>query len=255
MPFESQNRDEMMDRFNSSYISPRDDIVDLIPGETKRVLDIGCSTGELGANIQRKLGAEVTGIEIDEGMADVAKDRLNHVVVKDVESICLSDHFSVGYYDCVVFADVLEHLRDGWKVLASSVDLLRDTGVVIISIPNVRHYSTIVNLLFRGVWPYRERGIHDRTHLRFFTLKSIRDMCDGAALEIVAIKRHYRIIERPHRCNRYARYVAMLLPKELLTFQYVIVAKKRRAGSDVNCDSPILPVQGSTALSARAART
>ncbi|MBN1506418.1 MAG: methyltransferase domain-containing protein [Sedimentisphaerales bacterium] len=221
----------MMNRFNPSYISPRNDIVELIPPGTKRILDVGCSTGELGANIQRALGAEVTGIEADEDMARVAMTRLHRVIVGDIETIDLSDYFAPGDYDCIVFADVLEHLKDGWQVLARSVDLLEDAGTVIVSIPNVRHYSTIVSLLFRGVWPYRERGIHDRTHLRFFTLQNIRDMLGNAALEVVAVKRHYRIIERPHRYNRYARYVALLCPKELLTFQYLVVARKWRTGN------------------------
>lgn len=243
----------MKSRFNPSYVSPRDDIVELIPVEARRILDVGCSTGELGANIQRKLGAKVTGIEIDEDMANVAKDRLDRVVVGDIESIHLPDYCSPGHYDCIVFADVLEHLKDGWRVLAQSVDLLQDTGVVIVSVPNIRHYTTIVDLLFRGVWPYRERGIHDRTHLRFFTLRNIREMFDGAALEIVAIRRHYRIIERPHHLNRYAKYVAMLCPKELLTFQYIVVARKRRAGKEMNCRPPVPRVLGQSVLAGQSA--
>jgi len=157
--------------FNPSYIGPRQDIVNLIPGEVRKVLDVGCSTGVLGESIKRKNGAEVTGIEVDNDMANVAKEKLDRVVVGDIENISLRDYFSPNYFDCIIFADVLEHLREGWKVLAKSVNLLSENGIIIASVPNVRHYSTIFSLIFRGIWPYRERGIHDQTHLRFFTLK------------------------------------------------------------------------------------
>jgi hypothetical protein len=70
----------------------------------------------------------------------------------------------------------LEHLKDPWTVLKGTTNFLTNSGFVIISIPNVRRYTTIFNLLFRGNWPYRERGIHDKNHLRFFTFKNIKKM-------------------------------------------------------------------------------
>ena len=220
-----------MAHFNPSYIGPRQDIVNLIPGEVRKVLDVGCSTGVLGESIKRKNGAEVTGIEVDEEMANVAKEKLDRVLVGDIENISLLDYFSPNYFDCIIFADVLEHLRDGWKVLAKSVNLLSENGIIIASVPNVRHYSTIFSLIFRGIWPYRERGIHDQTHLRFFTLKNIEEMFRDAALEITKIERKYRIIEKPHRYNRFSKYIAHLFLKDLLTFQYLIVARKNPARS------------------------
>lgn len=225
--------------FNPSYIGPRNDIVKLIPNRFKRILDVGCSTGVLGESIKREIDAEVIGIEVDEEMANIAKEKLDCVIVCDVDKINLLDHFSPNYFDCIIFADVLEHLKDEWKVLKRSVNLLNENGIIIASIPNVRHYSTIFSLVFRGIWPYRERGIHDRTHLRFFTLKNIKEMFRDAALEITRIERKYRIIEKPHRYNRFSGYFARLLPKDFLTFQYLIVARKKRAQSheDLHPDS------------------
>lgn len=216
------------ENLNPSYIGRRDDIVKLIPTGVKKVLDIGCSIGALGESIKRKNGAEVTGIEVDEEMANIAKEKLDRVVVGDIESINLEDHLAPNYFDCIMFADVLEHLKDGWKILGRTVNLLEENGVVIASIPNIRHYSTIFSLVFRGIWPYRERGIHDRSHLRFFTLKNIKEMFRDAALEITRIERNYRIIERPHRHNRFSKYFACLLPKDFLTFQFLIVARKNQ---------------------------
>ena len=225
--------------FKPSYVGPRDDIVKLIPYGIRKVLDIGCSTGVLGENIKRRNDAEVIGVELDEAMGNVAKEKLDRVIVDDIEKISLSHYFSSNYFDCIIFADILEHLRDGWKVLKKSVNLLRDNGVIIASIPNIRHYSTILSLLFRGIWPYRDRGIHDRTHLRFFTLKNIREMFEDAALEIITIERKYRIIEKPHRYNRFSKHFARLFLKDLLTFQYLIVARKNQTKSreDLNSNS------------------
>lgn len=214
--------------FNPSYIGPREDVLSLIPNNVRKVLDVGCSIGALGEQIKKKFGAEVVGIEIDKQMARVAKKKLDKVIVGDLDKIDLDDYLKAGYFDCLIFADVLEHLKDPWYVLKKSLKFLTDGGVVIASIPNIRHYSTLINLLFWGYWPYRERGIHDKTHLRFFTLKNIRELFQDANLEIVRLERDYRIIERPHRYNRFSKYFAFPLIKEFLTFGYLIVARKQR---------------------------
>ncbi|MBN1806112.1 MAG: methyltransferase domain-containing protein [Sedimentisphaerales bacterium] len=219
----------MKKNFNPSYIGPRNDILKLIPNGINKVLDVGCSTGALGESIKRENNAEVTGIEVDKDMADVANEKFNRVVVEDIEKINLSDYFSSEYFDCIIFADVLEHLTNPWKLLTSSVNLLRTNGIIIASIPNIRHYSTIFNLLFSGIWPYKERGIHDRMHLRFFTLRNIKEMFQGAGLEIIRIERKYRIIEKPHRFNRFSKYFAYLFLRDFLTFQFLIVGKKHSA--------------------------
>ena len=218
--------------FNPSYIEARNDILSLIPDDVSKVLDIGCSTGALGEQIkQRNNNAEVSGIELNKQMAEVAQKKLDKVIVGDVENINLADFFQPDYFDCIIFADILEHLKNPWEILRSSVNFLNDGGVVIASIPNVRHYSTIINLLFKGYWPYRERGIHDRTHLRFFTLKNIRELFQYANLSIERIERNYRIIEKPHRLNQFSKCFAFYPCKELFAFQYLVFAKKLQSNN------------------------
>lgn len=212
--------------FCESYIGPRNDIIKLIPNKVRRVLDIGCSIGELGKNLKGKRRVEVVGIELNEKMAATAVEKLDQVIPGDIAKIDLNDYFYPGYFDCIIFADILEHLKDPWSVLRKSVKFLTDEGIVVASIPNVRHYTTVLNLALKGYWPYRERGIHDRTHLRFFTLQNIKEMFQNAGLEIAKVERHYRVIERPHRYNRFSKYLACPFLKDLLTFQYLIVAKK-----------------------------
>ena len=205
----------------------RNDILILIPDTVSKVLDVGCSVGALGEQIKQRNRAEVVGIEIDEQMVKVAKEKLDRVIIGDVEKLNLTSYLAPNYFDCIVFADVLEHLKNPWDVLKSATRFLSNDGVVLASIPNVRHYTTIMNLVIKGYWPYRERGIHDKTHLRFFTLRNIKEMFQNAGLEIVRVERNYRIIERPHQFNRFSKYFAFPLFKDFLTFQYLVVGRKR----------------------------
>jgi len=213
-------------KFDPSYVDVRNDILNLVPEKVRRVLDVGCSTGALGKKIKQRNTTEVMGVEFDEQMAKVAREKLDRVIVGDVEKVNFEEHFPAEYFDCIIFADILEHLKNPWEVLKNATNFLNKEGIILASIPNVRHYTTITNLLFKGYWPYRDRGIHDKTHLRFFTLKNIRELFQYAGLEIIRTERNYRIIERPHLINICAKCFGFLF-KDLLAFQYLVVAEKK----------------------------
>lgn len=217
--------------FLPSYVGQRDDIIRLVPANVQRVLDVGCSVGAVGREIKRRRAAEVVGIELDAEMGSEARRHLDVVIIGDVETLDLDRQLQRHSFDCVILADVLEHLRDPWRVLVNCTEYLTDSGVLVASIPNVRHYTTVVSLL-RGHWPYRERGIHDRTHLRFFALKNIQELFAQAGLRITQIHRKYRILERPHRVNRYSKYLAIGPVREFITFQYLVTAQS--IGTDEN---------------------
>lgn len=211
--------------FHPSYTGKRNDIVNLIPKGVYKVLDIGCSIGTLGKQLKQRNNAEVIGIESNNEMALEAENNLDKVIIADVEELNFSDYFPSDYFDCIILADILEHLRNPWIVLRKIPEILRKNGIVIASIPNVRHYTTIFNLVIKGTWPYRERGIHDRNHLRFFTLKNIKEMFENSGFKINKIERKYRIIEKPHSYNSYSRYFAFSIVKDFLTFKYIILAE------------------------------
>lgn len=211
---------------NPSYVGPRDDILALVPPDARRVLDVGCSVGTLGESIKRRNGAWVTGVEMDPAMGELAGKRLDRVIISDVEALDAAECADGTPFDCICLADILEHLRDPWEILDELAAVLAPGGTVVASIPNIRHHSTIANLLFRGYWPYRDRGIHDRTHLRFFTLRNVRELFSGAELEILQVRRKYRLIERPSRINRVSRYFAVPPLRDLLAFQYLVQARK-----------------------------
>ncbi len=144
------------------------------------MLDVGCGTGALGlAYKQRNPAASVFGIELDPEAAGIAMRRLDRVVVGDVERDMLP--FGDDEVDCIVYGDVLEHLRDPWAVLAAHARLLSRNGTMVICMPNADHWSFAARLL-RGEWDYEDQGLFDRTHLRWFTYKNTRAALLGAGL-------------------------------------------------------------------------
>jgi len=211
--------------FNPSYIRQRSDIEKLVSPNTRSVLDVGCSTGTLGAAIKARTGAQVFGIELSQEMAQLASAHLDKVFVGDAAEIILQGKMRDLKFDTIIFADVLEHLAVPWAVLKGVIEYLEPRGIIIASIPNVRHIDTIYSLVGKGCWPYRDRGIHDRTHLRFFTKKNIVELFESTGLSIDRIKANYRIIERPHRLNRFAKFLAMPGLRDFLAFQYLILAR------------------------------
>ena len=153
-----------------------------LAGDDRRVLDVGCATGDI-ARLLNSRGCRVDGLEIDAQAAEKARADLGKVVVADLNTSSLTDHFEAGAYDVVIFADVLEHLLDPERALREAVELLADGGRVVMSVPNVTHGSVRLALL-QGRWSYTETGLLDRTHVRFFTRTSFVDLIEGAGLAV-----------------------------------------------------------------------
>jgi 2-polyprenyl-3-methyl-5-hydroxy-6-metoxy-1,4-benzoquinol methylase len=212
-------RDGQVDQ---AYANPRPEVVALIPVHRNRVLDVGCSTGHMAAALRRR-GQQVVGIEVDPDLAHQARERLDDVVEADVEQLAQTGADLGERFDCIVFADVLEHLRDPWMVVRWAEGQLAEDGVIVASVPNVAHVQTLWALLVRRRWPYRAVGIFDRTHLRFFTRRNLPDLFAGTDLEIVQVERVRRV--RDHVGSRLNRLAPLL--GELGTYQYVLRAEGR----------------------------
>jgi 2-polyprenyl-3-methyl-5-hydroxy-6-metoxy-1,4-benzoquinol methylase len=149
----------------------RTEIEPLLPEKLERVLEIGCGRGPTLAWLKRRYpGLWACGIEIDEEAADEAERRVDIVLREDI-AVCDPD-IDKASFDAILCLDVLEHLADPWSVLGRLREYLRPDGVVIASVPNVRHHSVVGPLLLRGRWEYESWGILDKTHLRFFTRDS-----------------------------------------------------------------------------------
>ena len=149
----------------------------------RTILDVGCGAGALAVDLKNKLNAEVFwGIEYNPEAAGIAQERLDNVISGKVEDAI--SELPDNYFDRIIFADVLEHLVDPYNVLAMIRAKLKADGELIASIPNVRHWSVVKQLL-EGRWDYKEFGIIDSTHLRFFTRQSMLEMFDNAGYSII----------------------------------------------------------------------
>jgi 2-polyprenyl-3-methyl-5-hydroxy-6-metoxy-1,4-benzoquinol methylase len=149
-------------------------IVSLVPPAT-RVLEFGCATGYMSQVLKDRLGCTVTGVEISPEAAELAERHTERVIVGDAEKIDYAAELAGEEFDVVLFADVLEHLKKPGDVLRRIRPLVAENGVVIASIPNVAHGSVRLALL-GGEFRYRDSGVLDDTHLRFFTRASIQDL-------------------------------------------------------------------------------
>jgi 2-polyprenyl-3-methyl-5-hydroxy-6-metoxy-1,4-benzoquinol methylase len=161
-------------------------VLDAVPAGA-RVLDVGCATGYLAAELTRR-GCVVDGVEVDPAAAQQARAHCREVVVGDLEAS--STHADVERMlagarpDVVICADVLEHLRDPWTVLAWLRTLIDpNNGKAIISVPNIAHW-TGRRALLRGRFDYADFGLFDRTHLRFFTRASARALATRAGFAV-----------------------------------------------------------------------
>jgi len=161
--------------------SSHDRILKLLARESKplKILDVGTASGYLG-KILKGRGHYVAGIEYDAASAETAKQFYDSFQVADIET------FELPYrreFDYILFADVLEHLRDPAAVLRRYIPALKDSGKIIVSVPNVANLVIRLSLML-GHFDYTDRGILDRTHLRFFTLRSVRKMMSEVSCEV-----------------------------------------------------------------------
>jgi methionine biosynthesis protein MetW len=204
-----------------AYEGERPEVQALVPASARRVLDLGCAAGALGAGLKSRADApEVVGVELDPGYAEHAAARLDRVVQGDVgEALARGD---LGRFDCIVAADVLEHLADPWQALRRATELLEPGGTVVISLPNVRFFETFWQLGVRGRWPRREQGIFDSTHLRWFTLRDALDLAQQAGLTVAEVRPLIRIRPAGSRFDRLFGWLGSTPLRELFAFQYLL---------------------------------
>lgn len=169
----------------------RGDVLRHVPDSARVVLSIGCGAGATEGELVKR-GVEVVGIELDPAAATVARSRGIVVFQGDVCKIHEElDNFS---FDCLIYADLLEHLLDPVEVLSTHVQRLVPGGVVVVSVPNFRHHSVFRQLFLRGWVPYAQAGIFDRTHVRLTTRKMVCDWFRQTGLLPVSCE--YRISRR-----------------------------------------------------------
>ncbi|MCG2686225.1 class I SAM-dependent methyltransferase [Candidatus Parcubacteria bacterium] len=151
-------------------------------GFDKRILDVGCSEGKLGRYLRQHKRAAVFGIDVSDRAIKKAKRNLDGAFVLDIETDRLP--FAKKSFDIIICADILEHLYDPLVVLEKLKPYLKDGGIFVLSIPNIANIAVRWNLLW-GRFDYRQGGIMDESHIRFFTNKTVRELISRAGLTIL----------------------------------------------------------------------
>jgi 2-polyprenyl-3-methyl-5-hydroxy-6-metoxy-1,4-benzoquinol methylase len=213
-------------KFDDSPGSTHNLVLDLVePGS--RVLEFGCSTGYMTKMLRDRLGATVIGVELNAAAAEQAQAYCDRVLVGDAEELDLEAELGGERFHAILFADVLEHLREPGALLKRVRPLVAEGGTVVASIPNVAHASVRLALL-GGSFRYRDQGLLDETHLRFFTREGIQDLFESAGYVITHwVRRRLEVEETeipvPRGVPAEARVWAAGDP-EATTYQFVVRA-------------------------------
>lgn len=155
--------------------------------QNKSVLEIGCGPGSITKILAEQSGCKVIGLELDPDAIKKVAPYCVKVMQADLNSSewpRLLDN--TDKFDVVVAADVLEHLYDPWASLQRMVPLIKPDGCIVISLPHVGH-AAVMSCMFNGDFEYRNWGLLDRTHIRFFCLKNIEDLFAQANLKIIEV--------------------------------------------------------------------
>ncbi|MCK4248200.1 MAG: methyltransferase domain-containing protein [Candidatus Omnitrophica bacterium] len=197
----------------------RQDILDKIPPHARKVLDLGCGSGALGAALKKRQECEVRGLEMNPAAYAQAGRNLDICLCGNLDKFD-PDKFP-GLYDVIIFGDILEHVIDPWNALRRYSEKLKKDGIIVASIPNAAHPAVLYDLS-RGLFRYRSAGLLDVTHLRFFTLPTIGQMFIKAGLKIFDIE------PRPNPNHHY---------------QYIISARPLKTKFDKFTTTIIMPVR------------
>ena len=218
--------------FNASYIGMREDIVKMVAGNNLSILDIGCANGATGRFLlEQQRALRVVGVEYIPEMAQAAEQNLSAVICGSIEDettwAAIAEQTN-GAYDYIFFGDVLEHLHDPWTVLRRAATWLKPGGKVIISLPNFQHIDVFIHIFIKGTFARNDRGIFDKTHLRFFTLRNMHELAEAADLKITKYNRIFRYRDRlgSRFLPIYGHFLKAIFPN-YYTFQYILVAEKK----------------------------
>jgi 2-polyprenyl-3-methyl-5-hydroxy-6-metoxy-1,4-benzoquinol methylase len=163
------------------YDGARLDVLPFLPDDIKTVLDVGCSNGSTGLWLKENRSCVVHGVEPHEESSKQAQRKLDLVIHSDFHP---NLPLQKGYYDCVLFLDVLEHMFDPRPAIEQAHELLTPGGYLICSLPNLRYFPCMVELLYHKDFQYQNSGVQDFTHLKFYTKKSIVRLFDEKKFQI-----------------------------------------------------------------------
>ena len=196
----------------------RYDIINFIPDGANKILELGCGSGATLIELKQKGKADfVAGIDIiDLGQ----KNTCDSAIIGDIETMD-SLPFQEEFFDVIICADVLEHLVNPWIIVNRLEKYLKNNGIFISSIPNIREIKTMYSIFFRGNFKYVNAGILDKSYLRFFCKKNMIDLFEQNGLKIKNIT-YKKLRGKRNLLNK----LTFGFLEEFLVVQYLIIAKK-----------------------------
>lgn len=219
---------------SENYSKCRKEIAPLLPENVDTILEIGCGSGEtMGWLRSLRPVRYAAAVELSADAGTVARTVFDDVEISDIASARMA--FNTDQFDLILALDVLEHLTHPDHALRALRDRLKPTGVIILSLPNVAHYTVSMPLLFRGRWDYTDEGLLDRTHLRFFTRKTALCMVEDSGLVIARLSHNHLYPSifhslglRGQKWRWYSQKIIrriMVWPSHLFNYQFLIVAR------------------------------
>ena len=203
------------------YKNDRTEMLQFLPPNPRRLIDIGCGDGLFGAAVKSRYPeCETWGVELIPDAAQKAASRNDRVVQTPFEN---AEELPDSYFDVVTMNDVLEHMPWPEPALAAAKRILRPDGRLVLSLPNVQFLLNVLDLVKRNDWEYQDSGILDRTHFRFYTTKSAARLLEHNGFHVESItginamrpKWYYRLLFR--LAPRYFRWMPY--------FQFAVVAR------------------------------
>ena len=190
-------------------------------GET--VLDVGCGPGYLAEYLTLQKECTVVGVEQDPRLAEIARRVCAEVHEVNLEAEGLRK--IQGKFTAIFFGDVIEHVRNAPELLRQASELLEVDGRVIVSTPNFVHIKNRVRVLF-GTFEYRDAGLLDRTHVHFYTQKTLYGLLEEAGYRIVKTDFTTGVMDLASLRNRTLHVLAKAYPN-LFAYQFIVAAVRR----------------------------
>jgi methionine biosynthesis protein MetW len=195
-------------------------IFEQVPSGSK-VLEIGCGSGRLANLLSMRKNCRVYCVEKDAVMAGIAKTKCIKMLNTDIETKELS--YESGAFDCIILANVLEHMKEPSRILANLKKYLSDKGFLIYSVPNIVNWHSRMTIFF-GKFEYAENGVFDKTHLRFYNLNSAKKLATDAGYKITWLDVTPSIYLFKENLN-FLWYALAKLRKNLLADEFIIQAR------------------------------
>jgi 2-polyprenyl-3-methyl-5-hydroxy-6-metoxy-1,4-benzoquinol methylase len=200
-----------------------------LTGYGKKVLELGCATGYVSKILTQQFGCTVTGIELNSAAAFKARQRCESVICRDAEVLDYAKELADERFDVVLFADVLEHLKDPGTLLRKIWAFIKPDGYAVASIPNIGHAAVVLELM-AGRFAYRPLGLFDNTHIRFFNRRSIYELFESTGYVIEELSRiaaELPAMEFQTDRSAFPRQIVefALGREEATTYQFIIKAR------------------------------